>query len=90
MLIDPHNYARYFGKIIGGPEVSYADFADFWERLAVRFKDSPQVWFGLMNEPHDLPNAQWLWRRQCRDRRDSQDRGQEPDPRARKCLDRCT
>ena len=60
VLLDPHNYARYFGKIIGSPEVSQADFADFWKRLAGRFKDSPQVWFGLMNEPHDLPDDQWL------------------------------
>ena len=60
VLLDPHDYARYFGKVIGSPEVTQADFADFWKRLAGRFKSSPQIWFGLMNEPHDLPDDQWL------------------------------
>lgn len=60
VILDPHNYARYYGKVIGGSEVRDADFADFWGRLAAEFKDNPKVWFGLMNEPHDLPTPQWL------------------------------
>lgn len=61
VILDPHNYARYYGtNIVGGPKVSAADFADFWERLAQEFKDSPYVWFGLVNEPHDMPTAQWF------------------------------
>ncbi len=60
VLIDPHNFACYYGKFIGGPEVSDGDFADFWGRLAAEFRDNPRVWFGLMNEPHDLPAEQWL------------------------------
>lgn len=59
VLLDPHDYARYFGKIVGGPEVSADDFADFWSRLATAFKDNQKVWFGLVNEPHDLPNDMW-------------------------------
>ena len=60
VLLDPHNYARYYGKVIGGPEVSDADFADFWGRLAADFRHNPRVWFGLMNEPHDMPTPQWF------------------------------
>ena len=59
IILDPHDYARYYGKIIGGPDVSEADFAAFWAALATAFKGSSRVWFGLMNEPHDMPNAQW-------------------------------
>ena len=60
VILDPHNYARYYGKAIGGPDVGDADCADFWGRLAGEFRGDPRVWFGLMNEPHDLPTAQWL------------------------------
>ena len=60
VLLDPHNYARYYGKVIGGPDVSDADFADFWGRLAADFRNDPHVWFGLMNEPHDMPTPQWF------------------------------
>lgn len=60
VILDPHNYARYFGKVIGGPEVGYGDFADFWGRLAKEFKSDQRVWFGLMNEPRDMPTEQWL------------------------------
>ncbi len=60
VLLDPHNYARYYGKVAGSPDVPDAAFADFWGKLAVQFKDNPKVWFGLVNEPHDLPPEQWL------------------------------
>ena len=60
VLLDPHNYARYYGKVIGGTDVSDADFADFWGRMAGEFRSDPHVWFGLMNEPHDMPTPQWF------------------------------
>ena len=60
VILDPHNYARYFGKVVGGPEVGFDVFADFWSRLAGEFKDNDKVWLGLVNEPHDLPAEQWL------------------------------
>ena len=59
-LLDPHNYARHYGRVIGGPGVSDADFADLWRRLAGPFAGDDRVWFGLMNEPHDMPVGQWL------------------------------
>jgi endoglucanase len=60
VILDPHDYARYYGQVIGGPEVPDDAFADFWGRLAGQFKANPRVWFGLMNEPHDMPKEQWL------------------------------
>jgi endoglucanase len=60
VLVDPHDYAGYYGKFIGTPDVSDAAFADFWGRLATLFKDNPNVWLGLMNEPHDMPAQQWF------------------------------
>jgi len=52
VLIDPHNYAAYDGTVIGYGNVTAAAFADFWGKLADHFKALPQVYFGLMNEPH--------------------------------------
>ncbi|MES2459761.1 MAG: glycoside hydrolase family 5 protein [Armatimonadota bacterium] len=60
VILDPHNYARHYGRVIGGPDVSAAAFADFWGRLAGTFKGNPRVWFGLMNEPNKMPTEQWL------------------------------
>ncbi len=60
VLLDPHNYARYNGKLVGSSEVPNSAFADFWRRLANEYKDNALVMFGLMNEPHDMPTEQWL------------------------------
>jgi endoglucanase len=60
VVLDPHNYARYYGQIVGGPKVSSEDFADFWRRLSLEFADDPYVWFGLVNEPHGMPTQQWF------------------------------
>ncbi len=58
--LDPHNYARYYGKVLGTPEAPSAIFADFWSKLAVEFKDDPYVWFGLVNEPQGISAAAWF------------------------------
>jgi len=59
VLLDPHDYARYYDKVVGSADVPDAAFADFWGKVAAQFKDNPRVWLGLMNEPHDLPKEQW-------------------------------
>ncbi|MGE4286742.1 MAG: cellulase family glycosylhydrolase [Phycisphaerae bacterium] len=58
-ILDPHNYARYYGKTIGA-DAPEGCFADLWKRLAEKYKDNPKVIFGLINEPHDMPTELWL------------------------------
>jgi endoglucanase len=59
VIVDPHNYARYHGLLIGeGPTA--VDFAAFWARLAGLFGSNPQVLFGLMNEPYEIRVEKWL------------------------------
>ncbi len=60
VLLDPHNYARWRGDLVGSDKVPDAAFADFWRRLALQFKDNPRVLFGLVNEPHDMPTETWV------------------------------
>ncbi|MDR3690025.1 MAG: glycoside hydrolase family 5 protein [Fimbriimonas sp.] len=60
VLIDPHNYARYYDRLVGTPEVSDEVFADFWRRLATVFKGDDRVWFGLVNEPYGVSADRWV------------------------------
>ena len=60
VILDPHNYARYYGALVGSGSVPNSAFADFWSRLAAQYKGNPRVIFGLMNEPHDMPTEQWV------------------------------
>jgi endoglucanase len=59
VVLDPHNYARYNGKLIGSPEVSLASFRDFWGRLAEIYRTNQNVIFALMNEPHTMSTESW-------------------------------
>ncbi|GLU31924.1 glycoside hydrolase family 5 protein [Trinickia caryophylli] len=60
VLLDPHNYARYRGNVIGSSAVPESAYADLWRRLASKFKGNARVIFGLMNEPNSMPTEQWL------------------------------
>ncbi|MBN2000771.1 cellulase family glycosylhydrolase [candidate division KSB1 bacterium] len=60
VILDPHNYARYYGKIIGSDELPVSAFEDFWQKLASHYKDNPFVIFGLMNEPYGMETELWL------------------------------
>ena len=59
VVLDPHNYARYFGKDIGSSEVPVSAFASFWAELAAHFKENERVIFGLMNEPNRIHAEDW-------------------------------
>ncbi|MBO3462652.1 glycoside hydrolase family 5 protein [Aetokthonos hydrillicola Thurmond2011] len=58
VLLDPHNYARYYGTVIG-QGVPDTAFADFWGKLASRYKSNSSVIFGLMNEPNNMSTDVW-------------------------------
>jgi endoglucanase len=68
-ILDAHNYMRYndpsmqpqSGSIIGNttdPKAATTEhLAAFWAELSTRFKTNPNVIFGIMNEPHDMPTS---------------------------------
>ena len=60
VILDPHNYARYYGDVIGSPNVPVEAFRDFWSRLATHYASNETVIFGLMNEPHSMSTELWL------------------------------
>lgn len=60
LLLNPHNYARYYDQLVGSEAVPDAALADFWRRLAKEFKGNDRVWFGLMNEPYGVPATRWV------------------------------
>nr|VWO94258.1 Beta-xylanase (EC [Ganoderma boninense] len=61
VIVDLHNYARWNGQIIaqGGP--TNDQFASVWTQLAQKYGSNERVIFGIMNEPHDVPDiATWV------------------------------
>jgi endoglucanase len=60
VILDPHNYARFRGELIGSETVPQSAFADFWRRLATVFAGADGVAFGLMNEPHGISAEDWV------------------------------
>jgi endoglucanase len=60
VLIDPHNFARYYGNIIGESKVPVSAYTDFWSKLASHYRENDKVIFGLMNEPNTMSTELWL------------------------------
>lgn len=59
-IIDIHNYARFEGQVIGQGGPTNEQFASLWSQLATMYRNESKVIFGVMNEPHDLPNLS-MW-----------------------------
>ncbi|HYG35882.1 MAG TPA: glycoside hydrolase family 5 protein [Clostridia bacterium] len=59
VLIDLHNYARYYGNAIGSAAAPISVFSNFWSRLATVYRTNDHVILGLMNEPHDMTTEAW-------------------------------
>ena len=57
--IDVHNYGMAFGGDVGSATTPDASLANFWSQMAVHYHNSPNVIFGLMNEPHDQSATAW-------------------------------
>lgn len=60
VIVDPHNYARYGGHVVGSAELPDAALADLWSRLAIHFLGNDHVVLGLMNEPNSMSTEQWV------------------------------
>ncbi|KAH8687095.1 glycoside hydrolase superfamily [Tricladium varicosporioides] len=63
-IIDIHNYARFNNKIIGQGGPTDAEFANLWSQIATKYAKESNVIFGLMNEPHDIPDLK-VWATTC-------------------------
>ena len=67
VILDPHNFSGYkftedgvlVKYLIGSSKVPTSDFVSFWVKLANRYKNNPNVIFGLMNEPVKQTAAEW-------------------------------
>jgi endoglucanase len=59
IILDPHNFGYYGGKLIGTDAKSLLEFKNLWSQLANRYKRFPNVIFGLMNEPHEHTTTEW-------------------------------
>jgi endoglucanase len=55
-IIDIHNYARWNGGIIGQGGPTNDQFVSVWRQLATKYASQSRIWFGIMNEPHDVPS----------------------------------
>jgi endoglucanase len=60
VVLNPHNFARYYGQIIGSADVPVPVFADLWRRLALVHEANARVLFNLVNEPNTMPTEQWV------------------------------
>ncbi len=60
IILDPHDFGTEYGTVIGTTAASNATFANFWGELAAHFASTPNVLFGLMNEPNAVSPTQWL------------------------------
>jgi endoglucanase len=65
VILDPHNFGTiYDGRTgqrvqIGIDPEGTKLFADFWGRMGAMYKNYPNVFFGLMNEPNQQTAEQW-------------------------------
>ncbi|KAF2256945.1 glycoside hydrolase family 5 protein [Trematosphaeria pertusa] len=55
-IIDIHNYARWNGQIVGQGGPTDDQLASVWKQLATKYGSNSKVAFGVMNEPHDIPD----------------------------------
>lgn len=60
VILDIHNYGRYYQKVIGTSDVPLTYYESFMRRVAHRWKDHPGlVGYDLMNEPYGAADAYW-------------------------------
>ena len=68
VLLDPHNFMRYYPNPrsqtqdatngLVGSSVPNSDFSNFWFQVAAVYRTNTHVFFGLNNEPANMPEAQ--------------------------------
>ena len=51
--------ARYWGNVLVRG-VNSTKLSDLWVKLANKYSSNMNVWFGMMNEPHDMDTLDWF------------------------------
>ncbi|WCT73226.1 glycoside hydrolase family 5 protein [Sphingomonas naphthae] len=59
VILDIHNFGAFHKEPLRADAKSADMLADLWRRLALRYKDRPNIAFGLMNEPVDMDAREW-------------------------------
>ncbi len=59
VVLDPHNYGTYKGKVLETNQRDIKMFQVFWQKLAEHYRIYPNVIFGLMNEPYKQTAQDW-------------------------------
>lgn len=59
IVIDPHSYGDYKGKVLKPNKADVIIFDDFLTKLANHYASYPNVIFGLMNEPYRQTPKEW-------------------------------
>lgn len=60
VILDLHNSARYYNKLIGSEEVPLSSFTNFWKKIASHYNKNTTIYgFGLSNEPK---NTHGTWK----------------------------
>ncbi len=60
VILDLHEYGANGKGLIGRDPGSVEEFADTWRKIARRYRNAPNVIFGLMNEPNKQTASEWL------------------------------
>ena len=61
VVIDLHEYAiKDDGQPLGTSTGDLSDFRQTWRIIANEYRNAPNVWFGLMNEPHKQTPEEWF------------------------------
>ena len=60
VIVDIHQYGAMPSGLVGRDAAATMEFIAAWSELAKRLKGTPNVIFGLMNEPNQQSAAQWL------------------------------
>lgn len=68
VVLDMHDYARRrptlaapAKALVGAADLTASALSNAWTRIGEDYRDDPNVWFGLMNEPYGIAAADW-WR----------------------------
>jgi len=59
VMIDIHNYAKYFGSSLKGNPALQDGFVNLWLKLAAEFTNADTTIFDLMNEPKNITVVEW-------------------------------